>query len=551
MGNLKVGTRLGLAFGLMLALMLLAVGMAFVGVRNGEEQASRLERENLALLNAANAMRVAQLDEGVAIRDFVSLADVAAQRASRQALGASEKAYADAATALEKLTGVSGMDRLRPVAAKLKTAQAQVSSKLREAVDLSDNAEFQQAQAVVYREARPLQAAITADLNTLVAMTNAIARERAEAARAEARRIEVELALMVVVALLLGVIATFVISRGIVRPLGFAVDMAERVAEGDLVQGDVVAGRDETGRVLAALANMQGRLNRLVRSIRDSATAVSDASSQISAGNIDLATRTEEQASSLEETAASIEQLTAIVKQNSENAGKASGLARQASDLASESGHAVGSVVASMEDINASSRKVSEIIGLIDGIAFQTNLLALNAAVEAARAGEHGRGFAVVAAEVRVLAQRSAGASRDIKKLVGDAVGQAGNGAQAAVRAQDSMTNVVRVAKEVADLVAEIAQASAEQRSGIEQVNTAIAQMDAVTQRNSALVEEMNAVTESLLDQSRELVAAASRFRLDQADPGAAGTGESRAARPDPFRPLARGAAAPIALAQF
>jgi methyl-accepting chemotaxis protein len=367
-----------------------------------------------------------------------------------------------------------------------------------------------------------------------------MAASRAQEAQTAARRTELQLAAALLTAVLAGVAATFVITRGIVRPLGSAVALAERVAGGDLCADPPTITRDETGRVLAALSNMQSGLGRLARSIRDSASLVSGASERISSGNTDLAARTQEQATSLEETAASVEELTATVKQNSENAVKASTLARSAAQLADDGGRSVGRLVETMDGIRASSRKVSEIVALIDGIAFQTNLLALNAAVEAARAGEHGRGFAVVAAEVRSLANRSADASREIKGLVADAVGRADSGAGIGSEAGESMSNIVRVAREVADVVEEIARASAEQRSGIEQVNVTISQMEAATQRNAGLVEENAALTESLLAQSRELVAAASQFKVREAPEGApaqpppAGVPPRRAREPAP-----------------
>ncbi|MDB5857069.1 MAG: methyl-accepting chemotaxis sensory transducer [Ramlibacter sp.] len=523
MRNLKVAVRLSLAFSLLLLLMLLAVGHALLAMRAQQDQSARFEGNTLAMMGAAQAMRVAQLNEAVAIRDFVGQTDVDRQRAAHQTLKASEQAYGEAVTALEKLAnGDQSDDRLRALTGKLKNANAAVASKLREAMELSDQAEYPQAQAIVYDQVRPLQAAIAADLQALVTSSNALAAERSEAARAEARRTELRLVLVVLAALALGVGATVLITRGIVRPLRTAVDAAEQVADGDLRNLRLAHRSDETGRVLAALASMQGRLNTLVRAIRDSAAAVSSASDRISAGNTELAARTEEQAASLEETAASVEELTAIVKQNSDGAGKASQLARDASVLAENSGKAVQGVVQTMEGIHQSSRKVSDIVGVIDEIAFKTNLLALNAAVEAARAGDHGRGFAVVAAEVRLLAQRSGEASKDIKQLVATAVGQAQQGSQAATQAGESMAQVVRVAHEVAQLVADIARASGEQRAGIEQVNTTISQMDSATQSNASLVQEINGTIETLLAQAGDLVAATSRFRLDDHELGSA-----------------------------
>ncbi|MCG2593619.1 methyl-accepting chemotaxis protein [Ramlibacter sp. XY19] len=517
MRNLKVVVRLGLAFGVLLAISLVAMGVAFHGLRAVEEHASVLARDNVALLNAASAMRAAQLTEAVAIRDFVGQTDVDRQRAAHEALKASEKAYLDAAAALERLGGGEQADsRVRALVAKLKDANKPIAAKLHDAMELSDQAEYAPAQAIVYNDLRPLQAALGADLQSLVDLTTGLAHERAEAGRKQATQTEWRFMFVTLFGIALGVAATWVITRGIVRPLHFAAKTAERVADGDLRLTVKKSYRDETGRVVASLGSMQARLNALVRAIRDSASAVSGASQRISVGNTELAARTEEQAASLEETAASVEELTAIVKQNSDGAGKASQLAREASTLATDSGQAVQGVVQTMEGIHQSSRKVSDIVGVIDEIAFKTNLLALNAAVEAARAGEHGRGFAVVAAEVRMLAQRSGEASRDIKQLVSQAVGQAQQGSQAAVRAGESMAKVVRVAHDVAQLVAEIARASGEQRAGIEQVNTTIGQMDAATQSNAALVQEINTTIESLLAQAGELVAATSRFRLDE-----------------------------------
>jgi methyl-accepting chemotaxis protein len=527
MSNLKVGARLALAFALLLALMLAAVGFALMGMREAQSQLDRLEHETVALIDAAHAMRIAQVEEGVAIRDFVSLPDVESQRRALQALKVSRAGYAEAAAALEKIaTAMHNADIAARVAA-LKRSGEEVGSRMRDAVALSEAAEYPQAQAVVYNDVRPLQASIAAGLRGLVIRSTTLAHDQAEAARQQAARSEVRLAAAVLAALLIGVVATFLITRGIARPLQSAVDAAERVAEGDLRVLHVRKRRDEAGRVLAALGGMQARLNLLVRAIRDGADAVSHASDQIAEGNTDLAARTEEQAASIEETAASMEELTATVQQNSAHASHASELAARAAQLAVGGGEAVHGGVRGMQDIQKSSRKVSEIVGLMDEMAFQTNLLALNAAVEAARAGEQGRGFGVIAAQVRALAQRSAEAAKEIRGLVAEAVRQSDHGARAATQAGETIAKVVDVAQEVAQVVTEIARASEEQRMGIEQVSGTIAQLDGVTQSNNALVQDINGLTEGLLAQARELVAATSRFTLD----GEAAAGATRAPR--------------------
>ena len=516
MRNVKLGLRLALAFGLVLGLMLLAILLAVAGQRDAQDQAWRFERENAALLQTANSLRAAQLDQAVAIRDFVGQTDVERQRVANDALAASEKAYAEAVGLLEQLVTAGEHNApLRPLVERLKEANAPVAAKLHEAMELSDQAEYQQAQGIVYNAVRPLQAAIAADLRALVATANEVANDRTEAAQASARTLERRLLVVALVALLIGIATTFRITRGIVQPLRSAMQVAERVADGDLTAVRVSSRRDEAGRMLAALGGMRAGLNTLVRAIRQSADAVVGTSERIASGNTELATRTEQQAAALEESAAALEELTAIVKQNSEGAAQASELAREASRIAEGSGEAVEGVVHSMGGIQKASRKVSEIVGMMDEIAFQTNLLALNAAVEAARAGEHGRGFAVVAQQVRVLAQRSGEAARDIKKLVSAAVDEADQGARKAEQAGVSMAQVVRVARDVAQVVGEIARGSDEQRAGIEQVNTTIAQMDTATQGNAALVQEINDAIARLVAHARELVEASSRFRLE------------------------------------
>jgi len=307
----------------------------------------------------------------------------------------------------------------------------------------------------------------------------------------------------------------FLLIRAITRPLDAAVKLARAVAEGDLTQRIDVQSKDEIGQLMLALKDMTGNLATIVGQVRTGTESVASASNQIATGNLDLSSRTEQQASSLEETASSMEELTSTVKQNAENARQANQLVVSTADIAVKGGQVVGQVVDTMASIKESSRKISDIIGVIDGIAFQTNILALNAAVEAARAGEQGRGFAVVASEVRNLAQRSAGAAKEIKSLIEDSVGKVDNGGKLVDEAGKTMDEIVSSVKRVTDIMSEIAAASQEQSSGIEQVNQAITQMDDVTQQNAALVEEASAAAESLQDQAAKLAEAVSVFRLE------------------------------------
>jgi methyl-accepting chemotaxis protein len=300
----------------------------------------------------------------------------------------------------------------------------------------------------------------------------------------------------------------------IVRPIRYAVRVARTVADGDLSSDIQVRTRDEIGQLSAALKDMNTSLISIVSEVRKGTDSIGTASQEIAAGNLDLSERTERQAGSLEETASSMEQLTSTVKQNAANASQANQLARSASDVAGKGGAVVAQVVDTMASINASARKIVDIISVIDGIAFQTNILALNAAVEAARAGEQGRGFAVVATEVRNLAQRSAAAAKEIKELIGDSVDKVDAGARLVDQAGATMEEIVTSVRRVTDIMSEIAAASQEQLSGIEHINGAITEMDQTTQQNASLVEQASAAAITMQEQASNLVGAVSVFKL-------------------------------------
>ena len=322
-------------------------------------------------------------------------------------------------------------------------------------------------------------------------------------------------AVLGVLTLAVSAVLAHLIIRSITRPLNLAVKIAQTVAAGDLTSSrSMEIGDDEIGQLLHALRDMNDNLISIVREVRVSTDTIATASAEIASGNLDLSTRTETQAGSLEETASSMEELTSTTKQNSENARQANQLAQSASEVAIKGGVVVAQVIDTMGSINVSSKKIVDIIGVIDGIAFQTNILALNAAVEAARAGEQGRGFAVVASEVRNLAQRSAAAAKEIKVLIGDSVEKVEIGARLVDQAGSTMDEVVASVKRVSDIISEISSASNEQNAGIEQINQAIIQMDRVTQQNAALVEQASAAAQSMQDQTSNLSQAVGVFKL-------------------------------------
>ncbi len=327
------------------------------------------------------------------------------------------------------------------------------------------------------------------------------------------------IAAAVVLAVAVSTALAWLIGRAIANPLRDAVALARSVADGDLTHRPVAQGQDELAQLARALSDMVARLRSVVLDVRGGVESVTTASTQIASGNLDLSQRTEEQASNLQQTAASMEQLTSTVRQNADNARAAAQLAAGATNVAKRGGEVVGNVVRTMDAITESSKRIGDIVSVIDGIAFQTNILALNAAVEAARAGEQGRGFAVVASEVRSLAQRSATAAKEIKTLIEQSVESVGSGAQQVAEAGQTMDDIVRQSQRVNDLVDEISTASIEQSRGIDQVGSAVSQLDQVTQQNAALVEEAAAAAESMKHQALNLAHTVAVFKLDRAEP--------------------------------
>ena len=390
-----------------------------------------------------------------------------------------------------------------------------VAEGVKPAMEALHNRDFQGATDLYNGPLLVMFKQINVTMKQLVALQDKISKELYDQSQARYQSFLTLTIAAIVIGISVAIIMGIWLVRAISGPLNEAVKVAKGVADGDLTQTIEVHSRDEAGQLMEALQTMNGRLQQIVGEVRVSTETISTASSEIATGNLDLSARTESQAGSLEETASAMEELTSTVKQNADNARQANQLAASASQIAQEGGNVVSKVVVTMNTINDSSKKIVDIISVIDGIAFQTNILALNAAVEAARAGEQGRGFAVVASEVRSLAQRSAAAAKEIKTLIDDSVQKVGEGSKLVEQAGVTMDEVVASVKRVTDVMGEITAASQEQSSGIEEVNRAITQMDETTQQNAALVEQAAAAAQSLQDQAQRLTHVVGVFKIN------------------------------------
>ena len=509
----RIGTRLGAGFALVLLLMAGLVGTASLSLRQiGQSNRQLLEQEMVKVAEVA-VIDTATRANGLATTELLLVS--AEQLPAVQARIAANRQRID--QALQTLERLVVRPEGREALAQLRSAREAYVASFVKIAPLVQAGRLDEARTLVREETLPALARLQAPIDQLRELQNRLAQAHGSAVADGIRSAGQRMLLLGVAALLIGVAASLLLARSIVRPLRSGVEVAGRIAAGDLTRRLEPQGQDEVADLLRALSTMQESLRGLVSQVHRGVEHVGSASSQIASANTDLSARTEAQASALEQSAASMEELTSTIGLNAEAAQQARTLALRASDIAEAGGETVGSVVNIMRGIDSSSQRIGEIIGVIDGIAFQTNILALNAAVEAARAGEQGRGFAVVASEVRALASRSADAARQVKQLVAASQEQVGSGTALADRAGQSMNEVVHEIKRVSQLVVDIAGALQEQSSGVSQVGAAIAQLDQTTQQNAALVEEAAAASQSLDEQARHLVAAVTRFRIDPA----------------------------------
>ncbi len=511
LNNIKIGRRLALSFGLVLLITAVIAGIGAWRLETLAQTTQQLTQVDNERLQATMEWRQNIELNWVRTRAAVLAAD-SGHFAELQA--EMEKTSAAVNTTRSTVERLITSDAGRQLITNIDKARE--AYRAPRAALLQRKANGEDVSSALRQQLTPLAEAYNQSVRNFEQRQKELYEQTRDAAAAQAQQGQLIILVCAVLALLAGAWSAWLLSRSVTIPLQQAVRSASGIADGDLTQAIQVQGRDEMATLLAALKNMQGKLADVVAGVRTNAESVASASAQIAQGNSDLSSRTESQASALEETAASMEQLGSTVRQNASNAHQANQLALEASTVAAQGGDVVSQVVNTMQGINDSSRKIADIIGVIDGIAFQTNILALNAAVEAARAGEQGRGFAVVASEVRNLAQRSAEAAKEIKQLISASVQQVEQGTHLVDQAGTTMSEVVRAIRRVTDIMGEISAASTEQSQGVAQVGEAVMQMDQATQQNAALVEESAAAAGSLNGQAMQLVNAVAVFRLPQ-----------------------------------
>jgi methyl-accepting chemotaxis protein len=517
LAKMKVGTRLGLGFALVLLFLVAVTAVGIFRMAQIQDRLDHVISVNNVVSRLVVDMRANVSDRITSLRMLTLMSDAADMEPEMNRIKELAGKYADAQTKLSSQFALEALPEEKALLTTIKEQEAVAMPAIAKASEMWLANKAEDATRVLIKEIRPAQKKWMAALDQLATLEdklNAQVQVDAAAGFSSARTFMIIMGLLAVG---ISVVAAVIITRGLLKQLGgepdYTAAIAGSIANGDLSVSIETNSKDKDS-LLSEMREMRDSLVDIVGQVRTGTETIGTASREIAAGNIDLSSRTEMQASSLEKTASAMEELTSTVKQNADNAREANQLASAASDVAIKGGKVVSEVVNTMSSIDASAKKIVDIIGVIDGIAFQTNILALNAAVEAARAGEQGRGFAVVASEVRNLAQRSAGAAKEIKMLIDDSVEKVGAGTKLVGQAGVTMDEVVASVRRVTDIMSEIANASQEQSAGIEQVNHSIIEMDSMTQQNAALVEEAAAAAQSLQDQAAELSRVVSIFKL-------------------------------------
>jgi len=509
--HLRIGHRLSLCFGVILVLMAAVTALAGLSAQRAQEQLAAALSHTNGKSEIAALMRQSLFRQGQAARNVGTLTDLNAMQKEMARIGIERKHYRVNQDALLKL-GVTAEERA--IINDMAAYDSRSEPFIRQAEEFAAGFNAGQATKLLNTEVAPLQSQWLEAIDKLVKLEQSQIQRDLDDFAQSGRRTTLATIAICAAAMLLAVLVAWRLNRSITRPLNEAVRLASRVAAGDLTAHITAGGRDETGQLLSALGSMNQSLLQTVSEVRDGTQGIFRVSQQNAAGNTDLAARTDAQASSLQQTASAMAELAGIVGRNAEQIGDANRLAQSAADVASRGGEIVSSVVGTMTSIKDSSRKVVDIISVIDGIAFQTNILALNAAVEAARAGELGRGFAVVATEVRQLAMRSAAAAKEIKLLIGDSVERIDAGSRQVDDAGRTMRDIVDSVEHVVGIMDEIAAASDAQHRGIADLNQSIAGIDAVTRTNATLVAEAAVATADMQEQARKLWDAVSAFRV-------------------------------------
>ncbi|MBY0572144.1 MAG: MCP four helix bundle domain-containing protein, partial [Undibacterium sp.] len=510
--HFKIGTRLAFAFGSLMLVLIILIAISALRLTSIGTANRQIVMENWPSSELTFKINAAMRDNATKTLELFIMSDASARAKQYVKIDTNKKNLTEWVNKLSKFSANTSNSEAFE---KLKTSGAVFATSFGEVADLIELDQRDEAMKMMSDKTFPALESSLAHLSLITTQETKEMDQNGANITADIAFSRTLIISLGAIALIACIVFAVLITKSITVPLGEAVAAARLVAEGDLTNRIQVNSRDETGQLLSALVDMNTSLVMTIGQVHRVAASISTGAGEIASGNADLSARTESQAGSLEETASSMEELTSTVKQNADNARQANQLVISASAVAVKGGEVVGHVVSTMGSIKDSSRKIVDIIGVIDGIAFQTNILALNAAVEAARAGEQGRGFAVVATEVRNLAQRSASAAKEIKELISSSVEKVDFGSKLVDEAGQTMSEIVESVRHVADIMAEITSASQEQSAGIEQVNQAINHMDEMTQQNAALVEEAAAATESLQDQAQELTQAVNVFKLE------------------------------------